>query len=184
MAGLGQAAGHQGDHGPQDHGFVAGGQVLIVADGAAVLADPGECPLYHPAAGQDLKDVLLAPGDDLHGDLQGRGPDGELAGVGGIGPDQPDAAAGAVQVPQQRPGAVAVLDGRGGDHHGQDQAHRIHGDVPLAAVDLLGVIPAPGCFRHRVRRADRLGVDHRGGGLGAPPGGRPDLGAQRIVQAG
>jgi hypothetical protein len=24
IGGLGQAAGHQGDHGPQDHGFVAG----------------------------------------------------------------------------------------------------------------------------------------------------------------
>jgi hypothetical protein len=41
MGRLGEAAGHQGDHGPQDHGFVAGGQVLVVADGAPVLADPG-----------------------------------------------------------------------------------------------------------------------------------------------
>src|SRR5690348_10151561 len=41
MGGLGEAAGHEGDHGPQDHGFVAGGQVLVVAGGAAVFADPG-----------------------------------------------------------------------------------------------------------------------------------------------
>jgi hypothetical protein len=40
--GLGQAPGHEGDHGPQDHGFVAGGQVLMIAGGSAVLADPGE----------------------------------------------------------------------------------------------------------------------------------------------
>jgi hypothetical protein len=106
---LGETAGHEGDHGPQDHGFVAGGQLLVVPDGAAVLADPGEGPLDDSAAGQDLKDVLLAPGDHLHGDLQCRGPGGELAGIGGISPDQLDAAAGAVQVPQQRPGAVAVL---------------------------------------------------------------------------
>ena len=105
MGGLGQAAGHEGDHGPQDHGFVAGGQVLVVADGAAVLADPGEGPLDDPAAGQDLEGVQVALGDDLQGHLQGRGPGGELAGVSGVGPDQADAAAGAVQVPQQRPGA-------------------------------------------------------------------------------
>jgi len=42
MGGSGEALGHQGDHGPQDHGFVAGGQAFVVADGAAVLADPGE----------------------------------------------------------------------------------------------------------------------------------------------
>jgi hypothetical protein len=59
MGGLGQAAGHQGDHGPQDHGFVAGGQVLVVADGAAVLADPGEGPLDYPAAGQDGEGVQV-----------------------------------------------------------------------------------------------------------------------------
>jgi hypothetical protein len=37
MGGRGQAPGHEGDHGPQDHGFVAGGQVLIIAGGAPVL---------------------------------------------------------------------------------------------------------------------------------------------------
>jgi hypothetical protein len=36
---------------------VAGGQLLVVADGAAVLADPGEGALDDPAAGQDLKGV-------------------------------------------------------------------------------------------------------------------------------
>ena len=29
MGGRGQAPGHDGDHGPQDHGFVAGGQALM-----------------------------------------------------------------------------------------------------------------------------------------------------------
>jgi hypothetical protein len=63
MAGLGEAAGHQGDHGPQGHGFVAGGQVLIAADGAAVLAaltpplpraQVSVPQLYHPVAEVDL----------------------------------------------------------------------------------------------------------------------------------
>ena len=36
MGGLGQAAGHEGDHGPQDHGFMADGQAHLVADGGVV----------------------------------------------------------------------------------------------------------------------------------------------------
>ena len=35
MAGLGQAAGHEGGHGPQDHGFVAGGEAFVLS------GDPG-----------------------------------------------------------------------------------------------------------------------------------------------
>ena len=136
MGGLGQAGGHEGGHSPQDHGFMAGREAFVVADGAAVLADPGEGPLHDPPAGQDLEGVRLAPGDDLEVHRQAGGPAGELAGVDGVRPDQADAAAGAVQVPQQRPGRVAVLDGGGGDQHDQQQAHRVHGDVPLAAVIL------------------------------------------------
>src|SRR5689334_953472 len=43
------------------------GEALVVADGAAVLADPGDSPLHDPAAGQDLKCVRVALGDDLDG---------------------------------------------------------------------------------------------------------------------
>ena len=99
MGGRGQAPGHKGDHGPQDHGFMAGGQEFVVADGAAVLADPGEGPLDDPAAGQHLEGVRIGFGDDLEGHLQRRGPGGQRAGVSGVGPDQADVTAGAVQVP-------------------------------------------------------------------------------------
>ena len=126
---------------------MAGGQVLVVADGAAVFADPGEGPFDDPAAGQDLEDVPVTLGHDLDGDLHGGGPGGQLAGgVSGIGPDQDDFGAGAVQVPQQGPGAVAVLDGCGGDDHGQEQAAGVYGDGPFTAVDFLGVVPAPAAF--------------------------------------
>ncbi len=88
---------------------MAGGQDFVVADGTAVLADPGKRPLHHPPAGQHLKGVRLAAGDDAQGHLHADGPGAQLAGIDGIGPDQADAAAGPVQVPQQRPGRVAVL---------------------------------------------------------------------------
>jgi hypothetical protein len=38
--GLGQAAGHDSDHGPQDHRFAAGREAFVVAGGAA--ADLGK----------------------------------------------------------------------------------------------------------------------------------------------
>jgi hypothetical protein len=50
---LGEAQGHEGDHGLQDHGFVAGGQTFVVSDSAVVFADPGEGGLDDPAARQD-----------------------------------------------------------------------------------------------------------------------------------
>ena len=78
MGGLGQAAGHEGGHGPQDHGFVAGREGFVVADGPAVLADPGEGALYDPAAGQHLEGVRLAAGDDLQGHLHAGGPGASL----------------------------------------------------------------------------------------------------------
>ena len=41
--------------GDDDQGFGDGGELLIVADEAAVLDDPGEGPLDHPAAAQHLE---------------------------------------------------------------------------------------------------------------------------------
>jgi hypothetical protein len=55
MGGLGKPGGHEGGHGPQDHGFVAGGEGFVVADGAAVLADPGEGPLYYYVCSSEEK---------------------------------------------------------------------------------------------------------------------------------
>jgi hypothetical protein len=165
---------------------VAGRQLFVVADGAAVLADPGEGPLDHPAARQDGEGVqVIGPADDLQRDAQGGSPGGEpVRLVTGVGPGQPDARAGAAQIPQQRAGGVAVLHAGGGDDHIEQQPRGVHGDVPLAAVDLLGGIPAPGGLGHGVGGAHRLGVNDGGGGLGVPPGRGPDSGAQLGVQPG
>ena len=45
--------------------WLAGGQALVVADGAPVLAGPGEGPLDHPAAGQDRERRLALFGAGL-----------------------------------------------------------------------------------------------------------------------
>ena len=79
---------------------------------------------------------------------------------------------------------VAVLDGGSGDHHGQQQAHRVHGDVPFPAVHFFRVIPAAGGPGHGVGGADGLGVDDRRGRLAVPAGSGPDLSAQLRHAAG
>ena len=89
---LGQALDHHAHHGPLHPGLVVFGLAFVVDGQPAVLAEPGEGALHDPAAGQDLEVVdALAFADDL--DRQGKdllGPDDQLAGVAGIGPDQPD----------------------------------------------------------------------------------------------
>jgi hypothetical protein len=55
----GQTPGHDDDHGPVDVGLVAGGQVLVVADGPPVAGDSRQGALDDPAAGQDLERVQV-----------------------------------------------------------------------------------------------------------------------------
>src|SRR6059058_1982764 len=129
----GQAAGHEGDHGPVDGGFVVGGEAFVVAGAAAVAGDPGQRPFDHPAAGQDFEGVLVCGAfDDVDGQVEvGGGPGLEFPGVDTVGPGAADAAAGPVQVEQQWPGGVAVLHGRGSGQDFQEQAGGVHGEVPL-----------------------------------------------------
>jgi hypothetical protein len=128
---------------------------------------------------------VVGPADDLQREAQLGRPGGEpVRLVTGVGPGEPDARAGAVQVPQQRAGGITVVHAGGGDDHIEQQPGGVHRDVPLAAVDLLGGIPAPGGAWDGVGGAHRLGVDDRSGGLGAAPGSGPDLGAQLAVQPG
>src|SRR5215213_5809377 len=84
--------GHRHDHGDVDHGFVVRGQCLVVADAAAELADPGECALDDPAAGQhgEALDVVGAF-DHLDGQCQDlAGPDDQPSRIAAVGPDQAD----------------------------------------------------------------------------------------------
>jgi hypothetical protein len=121
---------------------MVGGQAFVVAGAAAVAGDPRQRALHHPAAGQNLEGVGgPAAFNDLHVQLQPfRCPGQQLPGVAGVGPGVTDPAAGALEVEQQRPGAVAVLDRGRGDEDFQQQPAGVDGDVAFAAVDLLGVV--------------------------------------------
>jgi len=123
-----------------------------------------------------------APAHDLHPQAQrGGGPAHQPALVGGIAPEQPDAAEAHAQPPQQCAGGVTVLDAGGGDQHDQQQLQGVHRDVALAAVDLLGGVVAAAWLGDGLGGADRLGVNdrRRGGGLAAV--GLADLLAEGVV---
>src|SRR4051794_21858156 len=67
----GQPAGHGHDHGDVDHRLGVLGQRLVVADAAAVFADPGQGALHDPAAGNDLEaGEVVGALDDGDGEAQ------------------------------------------------------------------------------------------------------------------
>jgi hypothetical protein len=66
-----ESPGHEGNHGPLDHGLGVLGSALVVAHGAPVVADPREGALHDPAAGQYLEGVREALADDLDPQAQG-----------------------------------------------------------------------------------------------------------------
>jgi hypothetical protein len=113
--------------------------VLVVADGAPVLADPGEGPFHDPAAGQHLEGVGSRSATMWSVIFK-------LAAQAASLPEYPASA----QTRRTRRQARWVFHSSGrapwrswteGGHHVLDQAGGVHGDVPLAAVDFLSVIP-------------------------------------------
>jgi hypothetical protein len=103
-------------------------------------------PLHHPALGLNLEAALvgiLADNLQLAAEDLG-GPVDQTAGKALVCPDLPDP--GVVEPgPQQRPlRAVAVLDACRDDVDSQEQTEGVGDGEPLAALDLLTRIEAPG----------------------------------------
>jgi len=77
---------HEADHGEGDHGLGHLGQVLVVPGQAAPAAEPAECPLDDPAAGQHGEALCSrwTADDDQHEAEQEAGEQGCHAVVGAI----------------------------------------------------------------------------------------------------
>jgi hypothetical protein len=110
-----------------------------------IATEPGKGPLQDPPLGQNLKASHVGVAfDDLQDPVPQRaGPVDHLGGASPIGPDPVEPGELSDRLGQHQLGPVAVLDVGGVDDDGQEQAHRVYDDVPLASLDLLaGVVAA------------------------------------------
>src|SRR5581483_7922006 len=158
-------------------------RMLVIPAQAPVAAQPGERPLYHPAALQG--DEAPLPRRTTH----------DHHPVRPAMHAQPAVQLGAVvlgvrlhhlqarpvlarELREQLPSGLRVIDVGRRDDDRQQQAQRVHDDVALAATDLLAAIGAH--LLAALRGLDRLAVDAGDAGRRLPPSLGAELGAQGI----
>ena len=108
------------------------------------MVEPGECTLDHPAFEQDCEALAVIRTED---DLQLKAamighPVQQLTAIAAVDPDEAQFLAGATQLGEQEPGAVAVLDRSGGDQHCQQQTHGVHQEMTFRTIDFLARVIA------------------------------------------
>jgi hypothetical protein len=135
------------DHRHTDHGFARLGQILVIFGESAVAAEPPKCPLHNPPLRQQEEALgPLRPFDNVQADFppgpQGPHPGEEVPAIGLIGPDPPQARELGAEDAQERHGRIAVLHISRSDHHGEQQPEGIDEDMPLATIDMFGLIVA------------------------------------------
>src|SRR3954454_23501843 len=131
---------HQADHGEGAHRFGALGQFLVVLGQAAPAAEPAERSFNDPSLRQH--DEAGGPGDapdeDQRQAEQETGDQDGAAVVDAVGVHDLEPAVEMLDLLQQIPGAVGVLDIGGMDDDAQQQAQGIDRDRALASLDFLG----------------------------------------------
>src|SRR6476620_9100134 len=139
-----EASEHEADHGEAHARGRLAGVSLVIACQPTTAADPCERSFHDPAFWKDDEAVTVAAAHDL--DFPGTG-----AGDGGfhllpliarIADDTLDEWKAPSRLPQQRLGAVAVLDARRMNADGEQQAEGVGQDVALAATHLLASVIA------------------------------------------
>ena len=137
---------HQADHSEGDHGFGDIGQLLIILGQAPPSAEPAEGSLDDPSAGDhDEAGCSGHAADDDQGQTEEEAgeQDGEPV-VDAVGEHGLQPAVELLDLLQQIPSAVGVLNIGGVDNDTQKQSQRIDGNMALAPLHLLGGIVAAG----------------------------------------
>lgn len=118
--------------------------MLVVPYEAAVLEDPGEGALHHPAPWQHLEAFGVGTAtDDLQGDVGLVGsPMHEPAGVAAIGEDTGDEGVALARAFERQLATVTVLNISGMNANREEPAIGVGQDVALAPGDLLARVIA------------------------------------------
>jgi hypothetical protein len=135
---------HDADGCEGDHGFGDFWQFLIVFGQATPSAEPAECSFNDPSARDhdEAGGAGDAADDDQRQAEQKAGEPDRQPVVDAVGEDDLEPAVEVLDLLQQIPGAVGVLDIGGMDENTEQKAGGIDPDMALAALDLLGGIVA------------------------------------------
>jgi len=130
--------------GDDDEGFGDVGELLVVACKPAVLDDPGEGPLDHPAATQHLEALGgRIAFDDLDDDVGLLpGPSHKPTSIAAIGKGSLNKGVSCAGRLEHRLAAVAILNAGRVDPDGEEPTVGVGQDMALAALDLLARVVA------------------------------------------
>ena len=162
-------------------------EFLVVFAEPPTPAQPGQCALHHPPAGQHLELMAVrVPAHHLQQPSAGRpNPPHQPAPIGCVSPDDLEPWEPSQQFGQHQSRTVPVLDVGGMNDHRQEQPSGVHYDVALASRHLFaGVIAARPPFS--VVLTDWLSMiappSASSGGGGIPPLALPDHGTQCLLK--
>ena len=169
-----------------DHRFARLGQVLVIFAQPAAPVEPAERALDDPPLRQDHEPLLsVRPPHDLQLDPtplpQLPHPLDKFTRVSAVGPDQAQPRPLVRQHLEQQSCAVAVLGGSRRHADDQQQAERVHEDVPFAPVDVLPGVMA--FFAAPLRGLDALRIEDGCRRRRLPPGGFAQPLAQAVMDA-
>lgn len=142
MLGSWPASDERDGSGDSDKGFSDGGELLVVADEPAVLDNPSEGSLHHPAAAQHLETLYGGRAfDDLDDDMSLLpGPVHEPTGVTPIGKGAFDERVSCAGRLEHHLGAIAILDVGGVDPDCKEASIGVGQDMALATLNLLACV--------------------------------------------
>ena len=170
----GEPPGHHADEGEVNEGFMVARVLLVITGEAALLDQPAEAALDHPAPWQHDEAFLVFEFlDDAQGEVRAHAEEPahvrnelfELSGVAAVGEDHQQAHQVVAKEAQEHFGSVAILHARRCDHHAEEQAVGVGQSVALAPFDLFACVVAA-ARGGELPAFDALAVDDPGAGRG------------------